>query len=134
LDPTIWDLVRKDGRYAYEAYEFVCDAVSYTQEMLGRDRGRTDTGHVCGPELLRGGCELAVREFGLMAPVVFRQWGLGTTDDFGRIVFQLIEVDKLSRSDRDDPADFHDVFDMQQALADGFELTAAEYTPRRGER
>jgi uncharacterized repeat protein (TIGR04138 family) len=135
VDPIIWELARQDGKYAYEAYEFVCDAVSFTQERLGRDeRVGDDDRHVCGPELLRGGVELAVREFGLMAPVVFRQWGVTTTADFGDIVFRLIQADKLSRSDRDDPEDFRDVFDLMQALADGFELSAAEYAPRRGER
>ncbi len=134
MDSRIVELIRDDPRYAYEAYEFVCDAVSFTQERLGRAAGRPeDATHVSGAELLRGACELAVREFGMMAPVVFRQWGLRTTDDFGALVFKLIRADLLSKSDQDDPDDFHDVFDLQKALTEGFELTLGD-SRRRGDR
>ena len=47
----------------------------------------------------------------------------GTTDDIGNLVFNLIKGGKLSQSDRDDPSDFHDLFDVDKVLADGFELT-----------
>jgi uncharacterized repeat protein (TIGR04138 family) len=138
VDPKIWDVIRDDARYAYEAYEFVCEAVTYTQERLGRlpgaDDDPDDDHHVSGAELARGACELAVREFGMMAPVVFKAWGLTKTDDLGEIVFNLIKAEKLSKSDRDDPDDFRDLFDLPRALAEGFELTAAEYAPRQADR
>jgi uncharacterized repeat protein (TIGR04138 family) len=135
VDPKILDLTRGDPRYAYEAYEFVCDAVGFTQDRLGRTdiEAGEDENHVSGEELLRGACAMAVRDFGLMAPVVFRRWGILTTDDFGTIVFKLIEASRLSRSDEDDPEDFHEVFDLEKVLLDGFELTLTD-RPRRGER
>ncbi|MBY0512307.1 MAG: hypothetical protein K2P78_00160 [Gemmataceae bacterium] len=136
MDPKILELTRADPRFSYEAYEFVCQAVTFTQERLGRAADGEDADadrHVTGAELLRGACDLAVREFGLMAPVVFRQWGVRTTDDFGRMVFNLIRVEQLSKSDRDDPDDFHDLFDLEKALAAGFEWGAGEKA-RRAER
>ena len=36
MDPKILELTRDDPRFAYEAYEFVCDAVTFTQDRLGR--------------------------------------------------------------------------------------------------
>ena len=126
MDARILELSRELPHFAYEAYEFVSDAVSFTQRRLGRtpdgDEGETDH-HVSGAELLRGVCDLAVITFGMMAPVVFKQWNVRTTDDVGRMVFDLIGVGCLSKSDRDTPEDFHDLFDLPQALADGFELT-----------
>ena len=138
MDPKILELTREDPRYAYEAYEFVCDAVTHTQGRLGRgspgEEEEPDADHhVSGGELLRGACELAVREFGMMAPVVFRLWGVRTTDDFGELVFKLIKVDRLSKSDRDDPDDFRDVFDLERALSVGFELSPGD-APRRRDR
>lgn len=118
-------------RYAPEAYDFVREAVTFTQDRLGRVSPADDR-HVSGAELLRGACELAVREFGLMARLVFRQWGIGATDDIGAIVFQLIDQEDLSKSDRDAPDDFRDVFDLDRALADGFELTFDDPRPRSG--
>jgi uncharacterized repeat protein (TIGR04138 family) len=135
VDPKILELTRGDPRYAYEAYEFVCEAVGFTQDRLGRTdiEAGADENHVSGEELLRGACAMAVRDFGMMAAVVFRRWGVRTTDDLGAIVFKLIEAGRLSRSDEDDPDDFHAVFDLDKALAEGFELSLND-RPRRGDR
>ena len=82
MDNTLHDLVRDDPRYPVEAYEFLCDAVEYTQSTLGREPREDDPPdadyHVGGEDLARGACEMAVEEFGLMAGVVFRQWGVRT--------------------------------------------------------
>lgn len=125
METRILELTRRPPHFAYEAYEFVCDAVTFTQERLGRaaDEDEDADRHVSGAELLRGVCDLAVATFGMMAPVVFRQWNVRTTDDVGRMVFDLIEVGRLSKSDRDSPDDFRDLFDLSRTLADGFELT-----------
>ena len=69
----------------------------------------------------------------MMAPVVFKMWGVRTTDDLGEIVFKLIAVQRLSKSDRDDPEDFHDLFDLHRTLTDGFELTLGDTTAKRGD-
>ncbi len=138
MDPKILQLCREDPRFSYEAYEFVCEAVTFTQDRLGRAAAESDDPaedhHVSGTELLRGTCDLAVKEFGMMAPVVFKQWGVRTTDNIGEIVFKLISVKRLSKSDRDDPEDFRDLFDLHQALTDGFALTLNDTTAKRGER
>ena len=135
MDPKILTLVRDDPRFAYEAYEFVCEAVSHTQDRLGRGGGpdEDDDRHVSGGELLRGACDLAVREFGLMAPVVFRRWGVRTSDDVGELVFRLIGAGRLSKSDEDDPDDFRGVLDLDRTLTEGFELTLGDIA-RRGAR
>lgn len=129
MDARILEAVKDDPRYAYEAYEFVCDAVTFTQDRLGRAPAAHDRAdanhHVAGGELLRGCCELAIRDFGMMAPVVFQQWGVRETDDIGNIVFNLIRLERLSRSDRDDPCDFRDAFDLDRALTEGFEWAPA---------
>src|SRR5688500_10040264 len=95
--PKLDDLVRRDSRYAYEAYEFVFTALTHTQALMGHrppprellslgpteptrrggggGGGGEEEMHVTGKQLLWGIRDLAVREFGLMAPVVFRLWG-----------------------------------------------------------
>ncbi len=136
MDATILDLVRDDPRFAYEAYEFVCEAVKHTQDRLGRRRLADPTAerHVTGRELLKGTCDLAVREFGMMAPVVFKMWGVRTTDDLGEIVFKLIKVDRLAKSDQDDRDEFHDAFDLEKALTVGFDLEPMAVSGRKGGR
>jgi uncharacterized repeat protein (TIGR04138 family) len=125
VDARILELSREPPHYAYEAFEFVSDAVTFTVDRLGRRAAGDEEAdqHVSGGELLRGVCDLAVATFGMMAPVVFAQWNVRTTDDVGRIVFALIRTGLLSKSDRDTEADFHDLFDLPKALAEGFEFT-----------
>lgn len=137
MEARILELCRQDRRFAYEAYEFVCAAVTYTQTRMGRAPANRDDDtegrHVSGAELLKGTCELAIREFGMMAPVVFKQWGVRTTDHIGEIVFKLIDTQLLSKSDRDDPNDFHDLFDLNQALTTELEPGMCD-TAKRGDR
>src|SRR5712692_4222413 len=110
--PRLADLVRRDPRYAYEAYEFVFAALNHTQRLLGRMPSENETGaaephhHVSGRELVEGVRDLALREFGMMARVVFRLWGINRTADFGEIVFNLVEENLMSKNDKDTRADF----------------------------
>ncbi|MFO0824156.1 MAG: Minf_1886 family protein [Gemmataceae bacterium] len=127
MDARILDLCREVPHYAYEAYEFVCEAVTFTQDRLGRKESDEEDEpadhHVSGEELLHGVCDLAINNFGKMAPIVFKLWNVKTTDDIGRMVFNLIRVGRLSKSDRDCLEDFQDLFDLPLALCEGFELT-----------
>ena len=121
------DVVRRDPRYAYEAYEFVFQALAHTQKMLGRtpQAARTEEDaqyHVRGPELLEGIRDLALREFGLMARTVFRVWGINHTADIGEIVFNLVAANLMSKTEDDCREDFRGVFDMDEALVNGYRI------------
>jgi len=126
--PTIAGIVRRDSRYAYEAYEFVFTALEYTQKALGRAPGEEAAAahHVSGPELLHGIRDFARREFGLMARAVFRRWGINRTDDFGEIIFNLIEANLMSKTPEDNRRDFHGVYDLDEELANGYHIRLDE--------
>ena len=128
MDDAIFELTRTDTRYAPEAYSFICESVAFTQETLGRipheDDDEDADYHITGSELARGVCELAVQEFGLMAWIVLKMWGLHATGDIGRIVFQLIEIGKLGQSESDEQADFEDLFDIREFVEDEFEFAS----------
>lgn len=137
--PQIAEIVRRDRRYAYEAYEFVFDALTHTQKLVGRvpagGEAPGEEHHVSGKEILDGAVSFARFEFGLMARAVFHQWGVRRTDDIGELVFNLIENNLLSKTDADCRADFHDLFDLDRALTDGFTIALAdEPSARRGNR
>jgi uncharacterized repeat protein (TIGR04138 family) len=126
------EVVKRDPRYAYEAYEFVYAALEHTQKRLGRLPKREAGAeaqpqhHVSGPELLDGVRELALREFGLMARTVFRLWGINRTDDFGEIVFNLVESNLMSKTDEDHRTDFHNIYDLDEALVKGYQIRLDE--------
>jgi uncharacterized repeat protein (TIGR04138 family) len=132
--PDLADVVRHDPRYHYEAYEFVFYALHHTQKRLNREppaaaesaSGGEPQHHVSGPELLEGIRDLALREFGRMARTVFRLWGIERTDDFGEIVFNLIDAGMMSKTDEDNRADFRGVYDLDRALVEGFRFQLDE--------
>ena len=129
------EVVERDPRFAYEAYEFLFHALHHSQKMLGREPPEPAEGtprpgdskyHVSGQELLYGVRDLALREFGLMARTVFRQWGIQRTDDFGDMVFNLVEAGLMSKTDADNRADFHNIFDLDQALVQEYRIQLDE--------
>lgn len=132
FNSKLMSVVRRDPRYTYEAYEFVFHALEHTQKMLGREPAdeRADPteprNHVSGRQLLEGIRDLALHEFGLMARVVFRLWGIQNTGDFGEIVFNLIEAELMSKTNDDCRADFKDVYDLDEALVGGFRIVVEE--------
>src|SRR5436190_16721079 len=127
MQPEMIEIADKDGRYPAEAFEFVKEALGHAQRMFDKagPRDGEKAGvehHVSGRELLEGICDLARREFGLMAPVVFDRWGVRRTDDFGEIVFALIQAGVLAKTDSDNKDDFRHVFDLEQALTQNYRI------------
>jgi uncharacterized repeat protein (TIGR04138 family) len=124
---TFWDAVdqirAERPSYRREAYGFVVAALGHTVEALPAERrADPERRHLSGQELLRGAVELARREFGLMAPTVFREWGLHASTDVGEIVFQLVEAGQLSARGEDRREDFAGGPDLLRALSDGLDL------------
>jgi uncharacterized repeat protein (TIGR04138 family) len=126
--PKVAEIVRKDPRFAYEAYEFIFSALVHTQRTResaaseSPKSAESSRQHVTGPELLEGVRDLAVREFGLMARTVFHRWGIERTQDIGDIVFNLVEANLMSKTSDDNRQDFRDVYDLDDALTRSFRI------------
>ena len=109
----------KDPRYHREAYLFVREALDHTQKTIGKDtRGRIR--HVTGQELLTGIREYALQQFGPMAKTVLEEWGVRQCPDFGEIVFNMIEVGWLAKTERDSRADFAQGYEFDEAFRQPF--------------
>lgn len=109
-------IIESDPRYTFEAYIFVLQALNYTRISLNKER------HVTGQELLEGIRQLAMREFGLLAKAVFAHWGVRCTDDFGHIVFNMVNASILSTTDQDDILDFNDIYDFDETFITSYEF------------
>jgi uncharacterized repeat protein (TIGR04138 family) len=112
---------RRQSAYHANAYQFVFAALQYSQERLGRDRA-SQAGHISGTELLDGIREMARQHFGLMAKTVFATWGVTSTEDIGRIVFELIESGRMRKTEDDQLDDFVDVYDFSEAFENDYEI------------
>jgi uncharacterized repeat protein (TIGR04138 family) len=120
----MWDKLRETsgGPYPPAAYVFVQEGLRRTADRLYRidDDGPDADGsrHVTGQELCIGLRDFAVQQYGSLARFVLEQWGIRRTADFGRIVFAMVEVGLLRKTDDDSIADFEGVFDFAEAFAD----------------
>ncbi len=114
------DLIRaKDPRYAAEAYLFVREALDHTQKTIAKDtRGRIR--HVTGQELLEGIREYALAQFGPMAMFLLEEWGIRTCEDFGEVVFNMVEIGLLAKTERDSRADFAKGYEFNDAFRKPF--------------
>ena len=109
----------KDPRYHRDAYMFVRDGLDYTQKTIGTD-GRKRVRHVTGQELIVGIREHALQQFGPMAKTVLEDWGITRCEDFGEIVFNMIEVSWLAKTSKDTRADFANGYDFDDAFRKPF--------------
>jgi len=107
LDNIIIDICDRETRYHQDAYEFVLEALSYTQRKFHRYK------HVTGKELLEGIKILLMEKFGPMTLSVLRHWGVNGTEDFGNIVFILVENRVLSKTEEDNIESFKNVYDFE---------------------
>ena len=105
FEETIELLLTRDPRYRREAYLFVREALDYTQKTIVQS-GQEGLRHVTGQELLAGIRSCAVEAFGPMALMVLEDWGVRRCEDFGEIVFNMIECGLLSKTDKDSREDF----------------------------
>jgi uncharacterized repeat protein (TIGR04138 family) len=103
-------LCDSDTRYKPDGYEFVMQALQFTQKRLKRP------GHVSGKELLDGIRQYALKTYGPMARTVLEHWGIHTTEDFGNIVFNMIAAKLFSKTEDDTIDDFKDVYRFESAF------------------
>ena len=111
FEQELLKLVREDSRYPIQAYYFIYEALEYAQKRLGRK------GHVNGTELALCIREMAIEQFGMLSMTVFDCWNVYSTDDFGELVFKLIEAELLKKTPDDKKEDFFDVYGFEEAFA-----------------
>lgn len=134
IDPThpLAELLRRDKRYHLDAYVFVFDALRYAHEQLGMGRSSgsiedtvvdnqtEDERHISGQQLCEAIRLYAVKQYGGLAKSVLNHWGVQSTGDFGEIVFNLISIGQMRKTDNDRREDFDGIFNFDDGFRDTF--------------
>jgi len=149
FDEALDKIIAKDARFGRDAYLFVREALDYTQKMLARatrekeareTREAASTGaaaaasgtgeetirHVSGQELLNGIRALALEQFGPMALTVLEEWGVRRCEDFGEIVFNMVDNNLLAKTTEDSRDDFKGGYDFDSAFRQPFQPAAGK--------
>lgn len=129
------EIVQRDPRYDKQAYLFMREALDYTQKAVAK-KNRRGIRHVKGKELLEGIREYALDQFGPMTLDVLHEWGIFQCEDFGEIVFNLVDHDLLRKTEEDTREDFQGGYDFYEAFQKPFipsqKLQTANSAKRRG--
>lgn len=125
-------------KYPVEAFLFVQRGLEFTVDRL---HGEMDAAleaetpgdeddetahasrHVTGQQLCQGMRDLAIRDYGSLARAVLRRWRINSSEDFGRIVFTMIEARLMNKTEQDSIRDFVDVYDFDEAFAPPLQLS-----------
>ena len=114
FDNIVTEICEKDQRYAEGVYEFVMEALAFSQRRFKRIK------HVPGPELLEGIKDLLMIKFGPLTLNVLNHWGIKATDDFGHIVLNLVEQRILKQDKEDNIDSFRNGFNFEEVFKQGY--------------
>ncbi len=141
---AMYNLLQTDPRYKFEAYQFVREALAFAQEhppVIEKSHApglatpieihptsiTADTAnHITGQQLCEACRQYAIDQYGYLARMVLSNWGVESTGDFGEIVYNLIRIEQMRKSESDRREDFDDVYSFDQAFEPHFIPMASE--------
>lgn len=119
-------LIQKDDtRYETGAYLFMRQALDFTLTRIREQEEETQHRHVTGQELCEGIRDHAIEQYGPMAMTLLEHWGITGTEDFGQIVFNLVEFGVFGKTETDSVEDFNAVYDFRKVFVEPFQPSKA---------
>lgn len=150
LPKALIDLPKRDPRYKLDAYLFVFQALDFARQLgmgreapseplpndvrsqgeeLGLKEEELDDEppqHVSGQELCEAARQLATQQFGYLAKTVLNSWGIYSTSDFGEIVYNLISVGLMRKTQDDRREDFDNVYDFDEVFCRNYQFRPSQ--------
>ena len=112
-------------RYPLDAFVFVQRGLDFTVKRehgeLPDDYDFEDddqpSRHVSGRLLCEGLRDFALDQYGLLAGTVLRRWHVTRCEDFGQIVFAMVDAGMMHKTEEDSLEDFKDLFSFREAFS-----------------
>lgn len=128
-EPSIFDLANKTC-YPVDAFIFIQRGLDHTVRgvhgAIPKDLDPEDEStnrHVSGQQLCEGLRVFAIQQYGLMARTVLRRFKIYTTEDFGNLVFAMVDAGMMRKTDEDTIEDFIDVYDFSEAFGTQLQIS-----------
>jgi uncharacterized repeat protein (TIGR04138 family) len=125
-------LVRDDPRFELDAYLFLRETLDLAARLFNKP-SEGPARHVSGQELLEAVRQHALQEYGPLALRVLNSWGVRRTEDFGEIVFNMVERGILGKTEEDKKEDFRGCYEFADAFEKPY-LPKAERSRTTGRR
>ena len=111
-------------RYPIDAFLFVQRGLDFTvrrehgelPDSYDPEDDEQPSRHVTGRILCQGLRDFALEQYGLLAGTVLRRWRITRCEDFGQIVFAMVDAGMMHKTEEDSIEDFRDVFNFREAF------------------
>jgi uncharacterized repeat protein (TIGR04138 family) len=119
--PSVVELIRQhDSRYGKGVYFFIRQALDYTVKAIKKKNPSLKSNHISGQDLLEGIRKYAIDQYGPMAHTLLKEWNVKKCEDFGNIVFNLVEFGVLGKTESDKQEDFEGGYDFHEAFVEPY--------------
>ena len=111
--------IAQKTKYPPEAFLFVQGGLDYTVCQLhgkAANQGLGENRHVGGQQLCLGLRDFAIKQYGLLAKTVLKRWNIACCEDFGHIVFAMVDTGLMHKTEQDSIDDFKGVYDFSEAF------------------
>ena len=140
-DKRFAKLLEQDKRFKPEAYSFVFEVLDYAHNRLHLGEScpsepvnvapefesdeqeaeePEDVGgesrHITGQALAEAARQYALEMYGFMAKAVLEGFGIKCTGDLGEIVYNMIKIGRMRKTQNDSLTDFDNVYDFATAF------------------
>ena len=117
--------IAEKSKYPVDAFIFVQRGLEYTVRRIhgkpSANQKLTDEQmqqrHVDGRTLCHGLRDYALQQYGLLARTVLKRWKITASEDFGHIVFAMVDAELMHKTDNDSIEDFTSVYDFADAFS-----------------
>ena len=132
METDLHDLARTTS-YPPEAFIFVHRGLDFTARQLYGEVPETGEScgtpgperHVSGQQLCHGLRDYALEQYGLLARSVLKHWHIHKSEDFGHIVFAMVNAGLMRKTDEDSIRDFKNVYDFADVFVPRLQLDEA---------
>lgn len=128
-EPNIFEIAQQT-HYPVDAFIFIQRGLDHTVRsihgLMPKDIAPEDDSqnrHISGQQLCEGIRQYAVGQYGLMARMVLRRFKIYTTEDFGNLVFAMVDAGLMRKTEEDAIADFIDVYEFSEAFGSELQLS-----------
>ena len=129
---AVAEIRKADPRYDRDAYLFVREGLDFTLKLMKKNTQTNPVHrHVSGQELLNGLRQYALDQYGPMAKTVLDYWGIRRCEDFGELVFNMVDKGILGKTDQDNREDFRNGFDFDEAFVHPYRPARRHEPPAR---
>jgi uncharacterized repeat protein (TIGR04138 family) len=107
-------LAARDGRFPVQAYQFVSAGILTAKQNKSApgELGMFEAIGITADDLLAAWKQLALEWFGGNAKMTLRNWGITRTEDFGEIIFRMVDAGLIGQNAQDSRVDFANGYDF----------------------